>query len=66
MRTLWKSFRVQSDPRRRFIMFGLFTGILSYFIMSVTLDQVYEVHFWIMSGVAIACAHTLAVPAERP
>jgi O-antigen ligase len=65
MRTLWKSFRAQSDPRRRLLLFGLFTALLSYFLMSATLDQIYEAHFWTMSGLALACVHVLAAQNRR-
>lgn len=58
--TLWKSYRAQTDPQRRALMFGLLTGVLSYFLMSATLDQVYEANFWTMSAFALATTHILA------
>jgi O-antigen ligase len=65
MRALWKSYRAQTATHRRHMMFGLSIGIFSYFLMSATLDQLYEAHFWIMSGFAVACTHIFAQPADR-
>ncbi len=56
MSTLWKSFRRTTDASRRMLLFGCMMALMSYFLMSATLDQVYEMHFWSLAGLTLAYA----------
>ncbi|MBI5645435.1 MAG: O-antigen ligase family protein [Ignavibacteriae bacterium] len=56
MRTLWTSFRRSRDDARRMLLFGCMMALMSYFLMSATLDQVYEMHFWSLAGLTLAYA----------
>ena len=56
MRVLWTSFRRARDDARRMLLFGCMMALMSYFLMSATLDQVYEMHFWSLAGLTLAYA----------
>lgn len=56
---LWDIFKTAmrtNDLRWRMLLFSVFMAILSFFLMSVTLDQIYEAHFWVFAGIGPALA----------
>ena len=42
------------DERRRMHLFSVFIALCTFFLMSATLDQFMEPHFWVMAGIALA------------
>lgn len=56
---LWDIFKTAmrtNDTRWRMLLFSVFMTILSFLLMSVTLDQIYEAHFWVFAGIGPALA----------
>jgi O-antigen ligase len=54
MRSLWVSYRRLTNLDQRTLMFALFLSLGSFILMSVSLDQMFEPHFWVLCGVALA------------
>jgi len=56
---LWdilKTAREINSFRWRILLFSTFMSILSFLLMSITLDQIYEAHFWVFAGIGPALA----------
>ena len=53
---LLRGIRIAPTASDNALLFGLFAGLASFFLMSLTLDQLYEPQFWVMVGIALAVA----------
>lgn len=51
---LVRPLTLKNDRHREVVMLSLLVSIISFLIMSLTLDQLFEPHFWILSGIALA------------
>ena len=55
---LWKGTRASDRAGARTFVTGLLMAVVSYFVMSLTLDQLLEYQFWPICGLALAAAET--------
>lgn len=58
-RFLIRSFRVAHDERQKMILVSFIIAFTGYLLMSLTLDQLAESHFWVMIGLGTAMATLL-------
>lgn len=50
----WRTYRVARDKDQRILAFAILVSIISFLVMSATLDQLFEPHFWVIAAVGIA------------
>jgi len=53
VRFLWKGLMAASQKEEKTILFALFVSIGSFLVMSATLDQLFEPHFWIILAIGL-------------
>jgi O-antigen ligase len=63
---LVRALRSASAYRDKAILFGFIMALLAYFIMNVTLDQIYEAHFWVFAGLSMAAVRAITRPTLVP
>jgi len=49
--------RTRREDPEWFMVFSLVLSLVSFFMMSLTLDQMFEPHFWITAGIVLAFLH---------
>jgi O-antigen ligase len=54
--SLWNAMKRCTNEDEQLLAFSLLMAIVSFLVMSMTLDQMFEPHFWIMAGFALALA----------
>jgi O-antigen ligase len=57
---LWRAQKQAPGLRERFLLFGFFLALASYFGTSMTLDQLLSYLFWPLCGLALAVAAKMA------
>jgi O-antigen ligase len=58
---LLRVYRSVQDRSQKTILFSLMTSIIAFLIMSVTLEQLNESHFWVFAGTAVAYAALIRI-----
>jgi len=56
VRYLSKAYKKIPDERHRIMMGTVMLSLLSFFLMSLTIDGMFEPHFWVILGIAVALA----------
>lgn len=62
--SVWNTMKRAADEKERFLIFSVLMSIVSFLVMSMTLDQMFEPHFWVM--VAFGLAMTKSNPVSDP
>ncbi len=65
-RYLLRAYRKISDERHRIVMGSVMLSLFSFFLMSLTFDGMFEPHFWVLLGIAVALASTHLAQGSRP
>jgi O-antigen ligase len=65
-RFLFKAYRKIPDERHRIMMGSVILSLFSFFLMSLTLDAMFEPHFWVMLGIAVASASKYIEQDSKP
>jgi O-antigen ligase len=53
MRSLWRAFRNQQERDERTLLVAMMFSLSTFWLMSMTLDQIFEPHFWVVYGVGL-------------
>lgn len=65
-RYLFKAYRKIADERHRIMMGSVMLSLFSFFLMSLTFDGMFEPHFWVMLGIAVALASMYMEQDSKP
>jgi O-antigen ligase len=65
-RYVLKAYRKRPDERHRIMMGSIMLSLFSFLLMSLTLDAMFEPHFWVILGIAIALASTYTEQDSKP
>jgi O-antigen ligase len=54
IRRLWRAFKRNAEHDERVLILAVLFSISTFWLMSLTLDQLFEPHFWVVAGIGMS------------